>query len=157
MRLTSLDSRGQCARLVSHQLRVVQVRSMQPRLAFKTQIPRRAGSRLPVQPRPRFYNVSSCPPTRTTGSHHRPPTRQSSSAQELLPRLQIVDSVYCIRSHLFADINFQHRRKAGITGDLSRPFHLSRPIRQNSNHRPLPSLHSRRRRSGWLDQQFFLR
>ena len=98
------------------------------------------------------HDVGSLPASGDPRSRRRPPTRYTRCAQELLPRLQIMDPT-CPNAP-FRRHPVSYRGRPGIMeGDVSGSFNLSYVLRENSGHR-LPVF---RCRSGRLDQRVFSR
>ena len=101
------------------------------------------------------HDVEPRPPSRTAGSYRRPSTRHRRRAQELLPRLQIVDPPD--PKAPFRRGQVRYWKKGGIMeADISGPINISRPLRSDSVRRLLQP-HSCRRGGGWFDQRFFWR
>jgi hypothetical protein len=103
----------------------------------------------------RNHDVESLPPSRTPGSHRRPPTRHTGRAQKLLPRLQIMDPAH--PKTPFRQYRIPHREETAVMeGDVSGSFDISRPLHRNSIRKLPPGAHGCGCGSG-LDQRFFSR
>jgi len=104
----------------------------------------------------RNHDVESTSPTRTVGPYYRFSARHGTCAQELLPRLKIVDP-----AHPEAPLRPYQvpRRRAPeiVGGDFFRSFNLSFALHQNSIRLLRPRRRSRRCRGGWLDHRFLSR
>ena len=102
------------------------------------------------------HDVESVPPAGTARPHRRPSARRRIYAQEMFPRLKIVDPPR--PETPFRPYRFPHQGRPGIVErDVSRSFNLSFALRQNSI-RWLPRRrHSRRCSRGRLDQRILSR
>ena len=102
------------------------------------------------------HDVGCTPPSRTAGSHRRPPTQRTTPTWELLSRLQIMDPPHPEAS--FRQNRVPQRDGPGVVEeDVSGSFNLPCPLHHNSTHWLSQHRHSCGRRNGRLDQRVFSR